>query len=518
MARIAKADYWFYLNEILQYRWMDPWLHGEEIIPFIDRYEADPGCLLLVPRDHGKSGSITATRLAWWLARNPFLTCVICNAAEDKANQMAKVNSKVISNNRTYQSCFTEVAPSEKWGDKGYWLNLDALTAGGFSVERIDPSIGSYGVMGNITGSHWNGGMVLDDMINREIAESPVKMRKVKQFYGEAMNTLNDYVPLVVIGTRWDYDDVYADILQDKKTGKHGALEKLVLGIKDKDGYYIWPRQTYFDMHGNRMIVGQDDETDKAHKSNVGHLYSALYWNEPTRDVDRQFDVAMVKTFLHEPPFALGRVVRVGVECDAQSVNLVDQFRQIMRKENRTFPLEAFNAPRNMDKETKIKTLLQHWINDGQCHIERSIFIADDNVGEELRTFPKGKDDCVDAFACATNLAQDSVPQAGPNVYIWMDPAFSIDDSADFTAIVAVTKCSGELYLLACDRFKTNKTDIQARRLFLMVDRYSKPGLQRRKQAPRTIGFRPSTQRETSSNMSIARYDNSFKMQPLIPK
>jgi len=497
---------------------MDPWLHGEEIIPFIDRYEADPGCLLLVPRDHGKSGSITACRPAWWLARNPFVTCVICNAAEGKANQMAKVNSKIISNNKNYQHCFPDVVPGDKWGDKGYWLNLDAMTEGDFSVERIDPAIGSYGVMGNITGSHWNGGMILDDVINEEIADSPVKMKKVKKFYGEAMRTLNDYVPFIVIGTRWEYDDVYADILEDKKVGTHAPLEKMVLGIKDKQGYFIWPRTTYFDMSGNEMVVGQNEETDASHKSNAGHRYSGQYWNQPMRDVDRQFDVEMLKSFLKIPPFSLGRVIKVGVECDSQAANLVTTFRAMMKKENRSFPIEGYNAPKTMNKETKIKTNLQHWIADGQCHLERSILLADDSLGQEIRDFPKGKDDCIDAFACATNLAHEGSAESAPGVFIWMDPAFSVDDDADFTAIVAVCKYNGELYGLACDRFKTAKTDYQARRLFLMVDRFTKPQhFRRRKQAPRTIGFRPSTQRETEPSMNISRYDDGFHMQPLIP-
>lgn len=516
---LAKKDYWFYLNEILQYKWMDPWLHGEEIVPFIDRYEADPGCLLLVPRDHGKSGAITGVRLAWWLAKNPFVTCVICNAAEGKANQMAKVNSQVVSNNKTYRGCFDSIAPGDKWGDKGYWLDLTQLTKGGFSVERIDPSIGAYGVLGNITGSHWNGGMILDDIVNEEIADSPVKMHKVRKFYGEAMNTLNDYTPFIVIGTRWDYGDIYGDIIDGKKTGKHAPLEQMTMGIKDKDGYYIWPRTTYFDMSGNPMVVGQNDATDKAHQANAGNRYSALYWNNPVRESDRQFDVAMLKSFLKIPPFELGHVARVGIECDSQATGLADEIRTIMRKENRNFPIEGFKAPKGLKKEVKIKTHLQHWIADGQCHIERSLLIADDNLGEELRNFPKGKDDCIDAFACATNLAHEGSANSAPNVFIWMDPAFSTEDHADFTAIVAVCKYNGELYALACDRFKTSKTDIQARKLFLMVDRFSKPHhFTRRKQRSRTIGFRSSTQMNEDATRNMSRYDDGFQMQPLLPR
>ena len=519
MGRIAKLDYWFFLNEILDYRWMDDWLHGEEVIPFIDRYETDPGCLLLVPRGHGKSGGITSPRLAWWLAKNPLVTSCICNAAEQKANQMARVNAGIIARNKKYQKCFPEVVQGDNWGDKGYWLNLDTLVKGEATVERIDPSIGSYGVLGNITGAHWSGGMVHDDIVNEEIASSPTKMQKVRVFYGESMNTLDDYVPLVVIGTRWDYSDIYADLIEGTKGGKHAPLEQMILGIKDKDGYYIWPRTTYFDMADRKVIVGWDDATNKAAEANAGPRYSALYWNNPVRDSDRQFDVAMIKHFLKDPPFDLGPVARVGVECDSQASGLAEAIREIMKKENRNFPLEGIKAPKKQDKHDRIRAALQHWIADGQCHIERTIMIAEHNLGSELMDFPKGKDDCADAFAHATNLAHEGSSNSAPNVYIFMDPAFSTEDHADATAIVAVCKYNGELYALACDRFKTSKTDIQARRLFLMVDRFSKPHHSRRGRRPsRTIGFRGVNERRSDPLIAARRYDDGFHMQPLIPK
>lgn len=516
MARIALTDYWFYLNEVLQYRWMDDWLHGEEIIPFIDRYESDPGCLLLVPRGHGKSGCITAPRLSWWLAKNPIVTCVVTNATEPKANQMARVNANIIANNETYKNCFPEVRKSDKWGDSGYFLDLTHITKGEYSIDRIDPSIGSYGVGGNVTGPHWSGGCIFDDIVNLKFAKSPAEMRRVHEFYSEVLNTVDDYVPLVAIGTRWDYLDIYADLISGAKGGKHGPLEQLILGIKNDDGHYIWPRQTYFDMSGRKVVVGWDDETNKQAEQNAGPLYSALYWNKPVRDTDRQFDISQVKNFLKDPPFRLGTVAQVGVEVESQAANLVQTIREIMRKENRSFAIEKIVAPRTKSKHDRIRASLQHWVSDGQCNVERTIWVGEKLLGDEMKDFPKSKDDCLDAFAYATSLAHEGSGNSPPRVYIVMDPAFTTDENNDATAIVAVCKYNHELWALACDRFQTSQTEIMARRLFLMVDRFNSPRAARsRKQNSRTVGFGRAHER---GNIHATQYDDGFYMEPMLPK
>lgn len=475
LGAVARESYWVYLTEVLGLYLLDPWLHGEEIAPFI---EQDPfsSKIALLPRGAGKTTAITVPLSPWLLAKSPLDLISICNAREDKAAKMARSSATIIQKNERYQWCFPQVKPSKKWGENGYYVDISEFGIG----DRVDPSIGSLGTSSNITGSHINGLILHDDLINKEIARHPNQIRAVEEFFRESLNCIDPGTPMVVCGTRWTYFDFYGKILEGEIVDRDNKPFKVLkMGITREDGSIIWPTRTYVDISGKERQCGYTHAFIQAQRKIQGAYFSALYYNEPVIDADRQLDVAKIKTFKGTPFFPVGQVYGVGVEVNAsQGAALKFPLFNLKQREGRNLrilELRAQPGEAKMDKHDKLRAHLQDLISEMRLNVREDL-MSDrvDGIGRELRDFPKGRDDCLDALVNAILMCKESPPGRAPLVYIAVDPAFSID--GDFTAIIAVTLWEDEFYVLDQLCFRTDRTDVLVRQIFRMADRWNSRG------------------------------------------
>lgn len=474
---LSLRSYWTYLRIINDYRWMDPWFHGEELCRFLEELEAnEEDGLILTWRGSGKTGMITQPMPAWWLAKNHYGRVGISNAIEDKAAKMGKVAAAIITNNRAYKLCFPHVRPSEKWGEAGYYLDVAAEEIFG-SKERVDPSISTYGIRGNITGAHLNGGFIFDDLLNMDYSKSVAMRRRAEEFFTEVINIIDPGVPIRGCATRWTYDDYCGKIETGELLGPRGRLRIYKTGVtkKDKAGNptLVWPQHTYKDSRGMKVKAGETFSRLEAKKKTLKGLFSALYYNEPVANEDIQFDLSMIHTFKTlPPPFELGPVGRIGVECESQGTSLLSTFSVMMRTERRVFQIEKLTAGR-MDKKERIRSILQPVIKYGTFNIREDLYRREDNLGEELRTFDKGSDDALDACSYLIKMCDINRIDVYPIVNIAVDPAFSAEYYSDWTAIVAGCAFQGQFWILDCVKFQTNRTDYIVRMLFSMYDKFN---------------------------------------------
>ena len=475
LGRLAQGDYWFFLREVLKYNWLDPWLHGEVICRFLDE---NPGqaVLVLAPRGVGKSGAITVPRAAWWLAQDPSEGIIIGNAREARAQKMCRSIASIVSNDINYQNAFPWVKPSSKWGEDGYYLDQSVVSIEGRVNTRIDPALSAYGVGGNITGSHVSGALILDDLINEKMAKSPVELQAAHDYFVEAQNCLDPGQPMVIIGTRWHPSDFYGKIIDGELHGDNGPIKCLKLGVEDKEGNIVFPLKTYVDMKGKKKDVGYTPEFLEGRRKNLGRLFSALYYNEPVLASDQQFDVAKIRTFKNqrELGFDIGCVLTLGVEAESQGKALIDVLRNQMREQNRMFHINELTS-KKIRKEDRIRGTLQSYIESEDFYVREDLFRSSENIGQEFRMWTGQEaddDDCLDAVAYAVMNAIEPPEGQPPMVSIACDPAFTEERYSDSTAIAAVIKYLGKIYVLDCDRFKTSRTDFTARMIIRMYDRY----------------------------------------------
>lgn len=489
---------------------MDPWFHGEEVCAFLedlDRNSEDG--LLLMPRGTGKSGMVTQCMPAWTLAKHPHKRVFIGNAEEKRAQNMARTNANTMRSNSLYRKCFPHVRPSGKWGDDGFFLDTsseDSLV----TVERIDPSLRGYGIRSNVTGSHINGLMILDDLINDESSKSPEQLKRAERFFKECINLIDPGTPLRMCATRWNYHDLYGKIEKGELQGRQGRIRVLRLGItrnrKKRDGTIekeiLFPLRKWKDNFGAEHEVGFTWDTINALRKQLRGMFSSLYMNNPVLDEDVLFDVNMLKRFKHinDLPFQVGGTGRVLVEAEAGGKALISTIQLMMRQENRRLAVEPVTT-RLKEKKSRIMGALQPWIASGKFNIREDDWQREDGgLGEELRTFPKGHDDCLDAHTYCIDACSDTEPGLMPTVSFAVDPAFTDEDYSDWTAIAAGCKYDGEYYALETIRFQTNRAEVIVRMLFNIVDKYvrlaAKPLSQRRGSA--IVGFSSSQSKPRS--------------------
>jgi len=473
---LAKHDYWFYLRYILQYQWMDPWFHGEVICNFLDKYQEE-SVLVLIPRGHGKTGMITGPRPSWYLARDPFTTCLVVNAREDKAAKFVRTAAATIASNARYRRAFPETQPSVKWGENGYYVNTSVLVAGDASTERTDPSLQSIGVTGNITGSHY-GKMILDDLINYEIAKHANQREAIVPFFGEALNCLDPGEPLTICGTRWWEDDFYGLLEEGQLEGNHGKIHVLKIGYAKPNGDLYWPERTYFDLKGVERRAGWTYEKIETQRKNLGSLFSALYLNSPVPEGGEIFETGMVSLF-SKHLFQTEGVYAVGVEAEGQGLAFISYLRGAMRDEHLRFRLKQLDSRigeednRKVPKEERIQAALQDLMESGNFCVRSDLWNMERGVGWEFKKFPKAHDDLIDAIAYLALNVKEPPEGMRPMVSIICDPAFSIANTADYTAIVVGCKYQGKLWVLDAYRFQTNSVSSIAKVLFKLYRKYN---------------------------------------------
>jgi len=492
LRRIVLRDYWAYLRLILRYDWVDPWFHGEEIVRFLEENWTEAK-LILVPRDHGKSTLITVPLPAYLIAADPFTSVMVVNATEDKAKQMTKAAAAIIQNNEIYKATFPDIIPDAKWGEGGYYINAALLDRAAGSIERIDAGIKGFGVRTNITGAHPDGGLILDDIINSETYKSATELERARSATREAITCVSGDRTINVIGTRWTYTDPYGDILEGKIVGPKGKFRVLKIGATRKNSQgqeeLVWPRRIFVDLQGKVKEAGFTLDRLASEKINRGRLFSALFYNEPVLDENAHFDIGRVKTF-SELPFEIGPVGSVCIETESQASALLSTMKMMMRDAGRVIRLEAIKSGKRT-KEERIKSMLGAAIEEMRVNVRDTVWHQDKGLQSELRQFPRGHDDVIDASAYLCELCTDTETGGHPIVTIMCDPAFTENTQSDYTAIVAACKYNGEMYFLDVMKFQTDKAEVLIRSLFAMYDKMQVGAFKgrNRERKRRMVGF-----------------------------
>lgn len=476
MGTLALDDYWYYATEVLDYRFLDEWDHGEELFPFIEQGIGDFN-LIIIPRGSMKTGSVTAPIIPWLLARDPTYRGIITNVREEKAGYFAMQAASILTSPR-YRRCFPYIIPSSRWGASGYFLDLGEEHDA--AVGRVDPSIGSYGVGGNMTGAHVRI-MQHDDLLNEKTYQSTVEREKAQSFLVESMNCLDPGGTLNVCATRWHYDDVYGKIEKGEIQSANGKFRVFKRGaervVLDDNGNPVVemfnPHRFFLDFAGRRQQVGYTAQFLEAAKVNHGtSLYSALYMNEPVPDGDRLLAIDNIKEFLRVD-FDLGPVARVGIEVEATAVIFFSAFLKQMREENRMIPVEKLNTGKK-DKHERIRAVVGPVLTASRLYCREDLWVSPDNIGQEMKDFDKGKDDALDALTYCLLRAPKYVPGKPPQPYIAVDPAFTLKTSSDHTAVLAGCWYGEDFYILDCHKFKAQKVEIIANQIFKMYDKYNR--------------------------------------------
>jgi predicted phage terminase large subunit-like protein len=159
------------------------------------------------PRGHGKTTGIILYVL-WLIGNHPDIHIQIVSKTASQAESILSAIMTTIEFDEKYKQIFGTLKPAQpiKW------------TSQQFIVSRMEisknPTVKATGIMGPITGGR-SDLIIADDIIDEENIRTPLQLEKTLTWHNKVLApTLYPWGGEIVIGTRWHYADIYANLMK----------------------------------------------------------------------------------------------------------------------------------------------------------------------------------------------------------------------------------------------------------------------------------------------------------------
>ena len=240
--RRALSDLYYFDKYVLGYNLMEEHVHR----PFchflqkeIERAIGDQITrLVLMPRNSFKSVAGTVGLSLWRLARDPDTTILITNEKLDKSKGFLKEIKGHISDNDKFKTLFGEWSCENRAGKKWSETRIDIATR---TKGGAAPSIEASSVESSETGKHVDL-LICDDLVGKSNFQTPEQLDKVIDYYKDLGSVLKPGGEMIIIGTRWDYRDLYQYVMDvEKQLGDSASIIKYIKSAHREDGSLFFP-------------------------------------------------------------------------------------------------------------------------------------------------------------------------------------------------------------------------------------------------------------------------------------
>ena len=294
--------------------------------------------LQLWPRGHGKTTSII-NYLLWLIGNYPDIHIQLVSKTASQAESICIALMENIEHNQKYIDLFDELKPQQpiKW------------TSQQFMVERKEisknPTVKASGLMGPITGGR-NDLIIPDDIIDEENVRTRLQLEKVSTWFNKVLYpTLYPWGGIGVIGTRWNYADLYSELMEN--------WEHTVLKAIQDDNTVLWPEYWPY----NKLIERRNE---------IGSIiFDCQYQNDPTGMEGSLLKAEWLHSYESPQPYritclgvdpALGEGDKHGIAVLSQThINSLFHLREVWC-EHTPFPLflKQLQSMANLYKPEKI--------------------------------------------------------------------------------------------------------------------------------------------------------------------
>lgn len=284
----CKTDLFYLTKYILGYDKMTEATHGElchyteNILPN-HAGEATEGfdprknlLLLLMPRGTFKSSVVTIGFTLQYLLNEP--DCRILIDSETFGNSKAFLREIIghLVGNREYREVFKAIhgvyPDGEGKRNKDLLWTDSQLIVACRKRQRKEPTLTCAGVDVTKNGMHYDL-IICDDLHSQTNTTNPEQIHQVVEHYKLAFSLLDPGKPMIVIGTRWDYNDLYQHII-DFESENFNILKK---SAYNPDGSLFFPE------------VLTEPVLDRFRKIQGASIFSKQYLNEPVSDENAIF-------------------------------------------------------------------------------------------------------------------------------------------------------------------------------------------------------------------------------------
>lgn len=397
---------------------------------------------MLVPRNTFKSTFFTVGWTIQQICQDRDARVLIANATLPNAQKFLSDIRMHLRKNETLKQLYG------KFYDKDLTWNQDEIEVLGRSMGTREPTVSAIGSEGNLVSRHYSC-IIADDLVNRENSATRYQSNKIIDWWKRSLSLLEPDGTMLVIGTRWSYYELYSYLLENYKD----KLDFYVRSIYNPDGSLYFPER-----FGEEKVK----ELKDYHGS---YIFSSFYLNDPVDDETALIKKSMIREYREgEQPkklniFAMcdpavaqtaesdySAIVVVGEDDNRNwwvretrrgrwSVNqLIDQMFDIHKQwqphsftietigqaqsilqpihdaeieRNIFLPLVAIKARNAVQKETRIRSVLQPRFERGKVYILPHM----DELRDELLKFPKSAhDDMVDALSDCSEVCFNPPP------------------------------------------------------------------------------------------------------------
>jgi len=248
------------------YKDLHPPTH-QRLCRFVETY-ALPGQILLIllPRGWVKSYLITVGWMTqrmmknWTTGRRE--SWIINNATLPNAIEFLGKIKFNIQYNELLRGLLRGLLPKNPETESERWTERE--------IQILGHRIETGSAEGNLVSRHYSGGIINDDLVNRENSQTKEQLEKVIDFWrlGQSLK-MPDSIEIIP-GTRWNYDDLYGFIIE----------EFLKVPDAKMDDYR---RNPYFEWHRGRY-----------------HMFHASCWEDPVNEIGSTFPTLFSERRLKE--------------------------------------------------------------------------------------------------------------------------------------------------------------------------------------------------------------------------
>ena len=229
--------------------------------------------LALMPRGTLKSTVLTIGFTIQFLLKHPNARVLIDSETFTKSCAfLAEIKGHYEKNpklRRIFYTLFKCMPDDNKRTDT--WSTTAINLACRTRVQK-EPSIDTCGIDTTKNGMHYDLGM-LDDLHSEKNTKNPEQIQQVKDHRKLVYSLLDPGAPCCVIGTRWDDDDAYQEIIDTQSSDFNFITRK----AEADDGTPFYPGRL-----GRKIL-------DRFRAIQGAYIYSCQYLNNPVDDATAQF-------------------------------------------------------------------------------------------------------------------------------------------------------------------------------------------------------------------------------------
>lgn len=269
---------YYFDREILGYHDMDKSVHLQ-LCEFVNGRYIEPGethkpfKLILLPRGSFKSSVVTIGYTVQSILKNPDIRILIANEKFDNAKDFLSEVKGHFEHNDKFRDLYSN------WVSQFGWRE-DTITVPQRKKNLKEPTVSCAGVEVVKVGMHYDL-IIMDDLVSDKNTTTKEQMDKVKDFYRLALSLLEPDGQIIVIGTRWSFNDLYNHLIENEKH----RFNYYIRGAYNQDGSLWFPRRL------------TEEFLQDQRRSQSSYQFACQYLNNPVDDESARFKKDWIKYY-----------------------------------------------------------------------------------------------------------------------------------------------------------------------------------------------------------------------------